>query len=114
MTKVKEQMYFESIDEVFCRPLDYFLHDAKIEGLKEIKLVKAIKDTDNKSYVWCTHEGEVTERQMCKKAECPYYSSKSGRGVCEHRGQLYLHDEEVAIDVALGKEKEEKVKETQG
>lgn len=31
------------------------------------------------------------------------YSSKSGRGVCEHRGQLYLHEEEVIIDVETGK-----------
>ena len=70
-------------------------------------MVKAVKDTDTKDFVWCTHEGEVTERQMCKKAECHYYSSKSGRGVCEHRGQLYLHDEEVVIDVALGKIKQQ-------
>ena len=99
-----EQLYFESIDDTFCRPLDWYLHDAKIEGLKEIRLVKAIIDTDTKDFVWCTHEGEVTEREMCTKAECPYYSSKSGRGVCEHRGKLYLHDEEVIIDVETKKE----------
>lgn len=95
----KEKLYFESIDEVFCRSLEYFTEDAKLEGKKSVTLIEAIPDTDNKSYVWCTHEGEVTERQMCKKAECPYYSSKSGRGVCEHRGKLYLHGNEVTINL---------------
>ena len=99
----KEQLYFESIDDTFCRPLEYFLHDAKIEGLKEIKLVKAVRDNDTKNFVWCSHEGEVTERQMCTKAECHFYSSKSGRGVCEHRGKLYLHGEDVIIDVETEK-----------
>ena len=94
-----KKLYFESIEAVFCKPLEYFLHDAKLEGKKEIKLIEADKDTDTKDYIWCTHEGEVTERYMCKKSECEYYSSKSGRGVCEHRGQLYTHGKEVTIKV---------------
>ena len=99
MGKQEEKLYFESIDEVFCRPLEYFMHDARIEGLSELKLVEAIRDTDTKDFVWCTHEGEVTEREMCRKSECSFYSSKSGRGVCEHRGKLYHHGEEVVIPV---------------
>lgn len=102
--KKQEQLYFESIDDEFCRPLEWYLESAKEEGLKEITLVKAIKDTDTKDFVWCSHYGEVTEKHMCRKSECDAYSSKSGRGVCEHRGQLYLHDEEVIIDVETGKE----------
>lgn len=105
MSKNNEQLYFESIDDTFCRSLDWYLHDAKIEGLKEIKLVKAIKDTDTKDFVWCVHYGEVTERQTCRKAECENYSSRSGRGVCMHRGKLYLHGEEVIIDVESGMQK---------
>lgn len=103
--KKEEQLYFESIDDTFCRSLDWYLHHAKIEGLKEIKLVKAIRDNDTKNFVWCTHYGEVIERQECTKANCEHYSSKSGRGVCEHRGRLYLHAEEVTIDVETGLEK---------
>ncbi len=95
--KKTEQLYFESIDEVFCRPKEYFLEDAELEGKTEITLVEAIRDLDNHEFIWCTHEGEVTGREMCKKAECPYYSSKSGRGVCEHRGKLYSHGEEVTF-----------------
>jgi len=95
-----DKLYFESIDHTMCQPLEYFLHDAKIEGLEKITLVEAIPDKETKDFIWCTHYGEVTERQECTKSQCPYYSSKSGRGVCEHRGKLYLHGEEVTFNVA--------------
>lgn len=98
----KEKLYFESIDDIWCSPLKGFIDDAKNEKLKEITLVEAIPETD-KDFVWCTHEAEVIEQFMCKKSECPYYSSKSGRGVCEHRGNLYLHGEEVKFDVKTSK-----------
>lgn len=94
-----EPLYFSSIDETNCYPLEYHLHDARIEELTEITLVEAIPDNDDSDHIWCTYMGEATERHMCKKAECSYYSSKSGRGKCEHRGNLYLHGEEVNFKV---------------
>lgn len=99
--KNKERMYFGSIDETMCHPLDWFTHDAKLEGLKEITLVEAIPDNETKDFIWCNHFGDVTERSLCKKSQCEAYSSKSGRGACEHRGNLYSHGEEVTIDVEL-------------
>lgn len=96
---MKQTLYFESIDANTCQDLEYFMRDARLDDLKKIKLIEAVPDFDNSEYIWCSHEGEVTERFMCKKSECAYYSSKSGRGVCEHRGRLYQHGEEVEFEV---------------
>lgn len=94
-----DKLYFENIDATFCEPLEGFIKDARLEGLKEITLVEAVPDSSNTEYVWCTHYGEVVTRFDCRKSECSYYESKSGRGVCKHRGNLYLHGEEVKFIV---------------
>jgi hypothetical protein len=91
----KQDLYFESIDSTTCHPLEHFLHDAKIEALTEITLLKADPDNDNPDYIYCTHYGEVSERCECKKSVCSHYESKSGRGLCSNRGRLYSHGEEV-------------------
>lgn len=96
---MEKQLYFENIDDTFCCELQTFIEDAKIEELKEITLVEAIPDNSNPDYVWCTYHGECIEKSECKKSECSLYSSKSGRGVCEHRGKLYRHGDEVKFDV---------------
>lgn len=95
----KEKLYFDSVDDTFCTPLADKIDDARFEGLKEITLVEAIPDTDNPDYIWCGYQGEVGERQECKKAFCSYYESKSGRGKCKHRGSLYRHGDEVTFQV---------------
>lgn len=93
------QLYFKDIDSTFCQSLDTLLDDAKYDKLKEITLIEAIHDPDEKYYVWCQHEGEATEKQICKKSECNYYSSKSGRGVCKYRGKLYNIGNEVTFKI---------------
>lgn len=95
----KEKLYFESIDDTSCYPLTDILNDAYTEGLEKVTLVEAIHDNNNPNFIWCSYKGEVGEKQECKKAICSYYSSKSGRGICEHRGNLYKHGEEVVFDV---------------
>ncbi len=95
----KEKLYFESINDTSCHDLSDLLNNARIDGLTEVTLVEAIPDNETSEYVWCTHEGEVTERDMCRKSECSFYSSKSGRGVCESRGKLYLHGNEVTFNL---------------
>lgn len=95
----KEKLYFKDVNDTFCTSLKTRLEDARLDGLKKITLIEAIPDDITSEYVWCTHEGEVSEKDMCRKSECELYSSKSGRGVCEHRGKLYLHGEEVTFDV---------------
>lgn len=95
----RTKLYFETIDDSICYPLEHHLHNARIDGLNSIKLIEAIPDNAESEYVWCSHEGEVTERTMCKKSQCPYYSSKSGRGVCEHRGRLYGYGRSVEFKV---------------
>lgn len=93
----KDKLYFKTIDENICIPLEEHLHGAKLEGLEEITLIEAIPDNDNPDYVWCTHFGGVEERHTCKKSHCEAYNSKSGRGVCSHRGKLYEYGEEVTF-----------------
>ena len=95
MKMKNDKLYFEDIDATLCEPLEGFLNDARLEGLKEITLVEAIPDNDNPDYIWCTHYGECIERSICRKAECDHYESKSGRGKCNHLGILYQHGEEV-------------------
>ena len=95
--KNKEQRYFRNEDSVFCETLEDLLSDAKLEGLTEITLIEAIPA--NNAYVWCMHEGEVADRDMCKKSECRFYESKSGRGKCKHRGNFYNFGTDVTFDL---------------
>jgi hypothetical protein len=95
----KQKLYFSSIDDTSCYTLADRLNDAKLEGLDEVTLIEAIPDNSNPDYIWCGHQGEVGEREGCKKAICPFYKSKSGRGVCKHRGNLYQHGEEATFKV---------------
>jgi hypothetical protein len=96
---MKEKLYFLNIDDTNCYPLSDRINDARIEGLEKVTLVEAIPDNDNTDYIWCSHYGEVVDRDQCKKTYCPHYESKSGRGVCKHRGNLYCHGDEVTFDV---------------
>lgn len=94
-----EKFYFLDTDDIFCKSLESRLEDAQEEGLSTITLLEAIPDDITTDFVWCKYKGEVAEKIMCKKAECSFYSSKSGRGVCQHRGKLYLHGNEVTFEV---------------
>ncbi len=100
-----KKLYFKSIDDTFCTSLEKHIEEAKLEELKTITLVEAIPDFSNSEYIWCGHQGEIGEREECKKSICEFYSSKSGRGICEHRGKLYQHGEEVTFDVTDNNEK---------
>jgi hypothetical protein len=91
----KEKLYFKNIDDTNCYPLSDRLNDARLEGLETVTLVEAVLDNDNSVYIYCGYNGEVGERQECRKSFCFHYESKSGRGVCKHRGNLYCHGEEV-------------------
>jgi hypothetical protein len=95
----KPQLYFLNEDDTTCHTLEERINDAAFEGLEEITLLVAVPDNDNPDYIWCGHEASVGERSECKKAHCIYYKSKSGRGVCEHRGNLYSYGEAVKFEV---------------
>jgi len=94
-----EKLYFLDIDDTNCYPLSDRLNDARLEGLEKVTLIEAVTDKDNPDYIWCTADGECVERHNCKKSYCDSYESKSGRGVCKHRGDLYQHGDEVTLDV---------------
>ena len=94
----KIEFYFKNEDSTHCCPLMDYINEAKEEGLDEIELIEAIH-SPNEEHIWCTYYGEVVERSECKKPYCEFYSSKSGRGVCEHRGSYFLHGEKVKFKV---------------
>ncbi|MFV0587514.1 hypothetical protein [Bacteroides reticulotermitis] len=100
---MNEKLYFRDKDSVFVECLDDLLGQAKQDGLTEVTVLEAIPD-DMKDYVWCTYHGDVTERNECRKAMCANYESKSGRGVCSNRGQLFRHGEAVTFKVEEKKE----------
>lgn len=97
--KTKVKLYFRNEDSTNCETLDDILNDAKDDGLKEITVLQAIPDNGFSGNIWCMHLGEVYDKSECNKKECCYYSSKSGRGVCESRGKLYLHGEKETFKI---------------
>lgn len=99
MKTEKPKLYFQSVDDTFCSPLESHLQDARNEGLEQVTLIEAVPDKDNPDFIWCMQQGECVERHMCKKDQCEDYESKSGRGVCSNRGNLYQHGDEVSFNV---------------
>ena len=95
----KQKLYFTDIDSTHCEPLQGLIEEAKYDGLEKLTLVEAVPDNGTSEFIWCVQHGECVERHNCKKAVCSYYESKSGRGVCSNRGQLYFHGDEVTFDV---------------
>lgn len=92
----KEKLYFLDTSSEICYPLDRF----SLEELEEVdyEIYGAIPFNDNDTYyVFCSLYGEITEREFCKKSECKDYVSKSGRGVCSHRGKLFKKGEKVNV-----------------
>jgi len=95
----KQKLYFKSIDDTICSPLESHLADAKSDELTEITLIEAVPDFENPDIVFCGHFGECVERSQCKKSQCTDYRSKSNRGTCWHRGNLYSHGQELTFKV---------------
>lgn len=96
-----QKLYFRSIDDTICIPLERHLQNAKWDDCKEITLIEAVPDFENPDFIFCCHYQECVERSLCKKSECLYYSSKSNRGTCWHRGKLYSHGNEVTFPVEM-------------
>lgn len=94
----RQKLYFKSKEDTWCSPLEDFINEAKNDGLIEITLIEAIP-VDSNSGIWCKYVGEYTEKHDCRKSVCQYYESKSGRGTCAHRGQLYNHGDKVEFTV---------------
>lgn len=95
----KEKLYFRTIDDTACYPLKTHLEDAQYEELEKITLVEAIPDDGTVAFVWCMEYADSVEKNECSKKHCIYYKSKSGRGKCQNKGNLFLHGEEVTFDV---------------
>lgn len=94
------KLYFAN-KESLCTTLADHLHDAQLEGLSEITLIEAIKDDGTSGQTWCAYKGYAVDNCDCKKSACGYYSSKSGRGRCEHKGTLYSFGNKEVFQVPI-------------
>jgi hypothetical protein len=93
--KTTKKLYFLNSSQNHCHTLDSFdLEELEDEGFE---IYEAIPDNNNKEFIFCTYYGEVVERELCSKKWCPYYESKSGRGVCSNRGKLYEFGEKINV-----------------
>lgn len=94
-----KKLYFSTLDDTFCTTLEEHIDVAKFNGLTEITLIEAVPDNETKDYIWCGLHNEAGDRSECTKYSCEGYSKKGGRGVCEHRGNLFLHGNKVTFKV---------------
>lgn len=101
--KEVEKLYFENEDSISCMGIENFLHDAKLEGLTEITVIEAIPDNGTSDYIWCQIY-DCVQKDDCRKSVCSAYKSKSGRGKCENKGNLYLHGNKVTFSTTTNKE----------
>ena len=90
-----EKLYFLDSSSEGCYSLNRF----SFETLEEVnyELYEAIPDDNIKDFIFCSLEGTVGDRETCKKSQCRGYTSKSGRGVCSHRGKLFKKGEKVNV-----------------
>lgn len=100
----KNKLYFKNEYSEICETLEDLLNQAKEDEVDEITLVEAEEDDRTTDMIWCTYHGECVEKSECKKSLCSNYESKSGRGRCSNKGQLYLHGESVKFNVITGKQ----------
>jgi len=96
--KTETKLYFRSVDSTNCETIEDILHDGKIDELSEVTVLEAIPDNGTSEYIWCGIY-DCVQKSDCKKSLCSSYKSKSGRGKCDNKGNLYLHGEEVTFKV---------------
>lgn len=81
--------YFKSIDSEFANEIDYWKDYMETNGLKELELFEAERDTGS-GYFFCKHHFEVgTVNESCGK-QCKQYEPNNGKnGRCKHYGYCY-------------------------
>ena len=91
----REKLYFLDTSSERCYPLDYF----DLEKLEEVnfEVYEAIPDNNIKDFIFCSLDGEVGDREFCKKSECKDYTSTSGIGVCSYREKLFKKGKKVNV-----------------
>lgn len=86
------KLYFApEIDELNCYKLSDIKDMAKFEGLNEIEIIEAERDT-GQGYFFCKHFAEVGEvGEGCGKM-CEAYKPRNGKsGRCLHSGYCYSY-----------------------
>lgn len=92
------KFYFRTVDSTNVETIEDILHDARLDELSEVTVLEADLDNDTSEYVWCGIY-DCVQMSDCKKSLCSAYESKSERGKCKNRRNLYFHGKEVTFKV---------------
>jgi hypothetical protein len=98
--KDKYKFYFGSKDDEYCHTLEALIAEAKQNGEKEIEVYEAVPDHSQTDFFFCTSLEEVVDHEECKKSECEYYESKSGRGVCMYRRLCSTAGKKITVKIS--------------
>ena len=81
------KFYFNEHDDEYAYDLDYHYHFMEEEGLTEMKVFEAKRETATGLF-FCKHFGEIGERGNCQG--CEAYQPRNGKsGICRHWGYTY-------------------------
>lgn len=86
-----EKYYFQDEDSEHCYTKDYFIREMEETGLKEMKVLEAVKGGVDKDFIWCKETDTCGEKSECGRM-CDDYKPRNGKnGICIHRGILYSY-----------------------
>lgn len=91
--------YFEFEDADFCYTEDYFLDKMREEGLTEIDVFEAERETGT-DYFWCREHGTAFEKghDTCGVNNCESYEPRNGKsGICKHNSYCYTPVKKVTL-----------------
>lgn len=96
---MSKKFYFRTENDECCYTLEYHLIDAKDEGLTEIELFEAEKETVEGMF-YCREADAQTEEGFCGK-QCEGYDPRNGKsGMCKHKqNHFYTPGKKVSFKV---------------
>lgn len=89
---MSQKLYFRNEDSEMCHTLDYFIDEMKEQGVSEMVVYKAKRDTCS-DYFFCKANQQVGvkgEDYIPCGNECADYIPRNGKsGCCKYRGYCY-------------------------
>lgn len=97
---MKKQYYFESEGSEYCYTKESFYEQMKRDGLKEMKVLKAVPDKDPGVF-WCKEIGECCfdSSESCGAQNCESYTPRNGKSGCcvYYTNRIHTHGESVIL-----------------
>ena len=64
---MKQKLFFKSVDDTMCYPLEGHLLEAKADGLDKVKLIEAVPDNGGNDHIWCKMSAEIITCPICPR-----------------------------------------------